>query len=325
MSTSSQIALGALRQQVRYRADIENNLALSDAELNGYISNSYKRLYGMLVGAYGNDYAFATAYQFSTSSAQFYPLPDGSPTYQNINGNTASKFYKLLGVDLQYSASPTGYISLKNFNFIERNRFGYPNTTVNLNGYTNLRYRLEGNNLYLVPIPTTGQTVQLWYIPAPSNLQFTLPTGITNTGTSISFSDVTGLTSGMNVYGNGIGTNTTLVSVNSNSNTAVISQPAQATLTSAILSFWNDSTLMEGITGWDEFVVVDAAIKAQIKQENPIDALLAERADMVAEIEALAEGRDAGQPFHVSDTLALNGFNGGAGEGGWGMGGGDCY
>ena len=42
MSTSSQASLGALRLQAQQRADMENNPAISTAEWNQYISQSYK-------------------------------------------------------------------------------------------------------------------------------------------------------------------------------------------------------------------------------------------------------------------------------------------
>lgn len=102
MSTSSQASLGALRLQAQQRTGMENNNAITTSEWNQYASQSYKELYDLLISAYGNDYYVATQYQFNVTSNQQYPLPNGTPTYRNVNGTTAQKFYKLLGVDLQY-------------------------------------------------------------------------------------------------------------------------------------------------------------------------------------------------------------------------------
>ncbi len=317
MSTSSQAALGSLRIQAQQRSDMENNGAISTPEWNQYISQSYKELYDLLVAAYGNDYHVATTYQFVTSSSQTYTLPDGTSAYLNTSGTTAQKVYKLLGVDLQYSSSPTGFVSLKRFEFIERNKYAYPNTTQNMAGYTNLKYRLEGNNLMLIPIPSSGQLVQLWYIPAPTSLQFMLPCGTTLSSTTITLSDVTGLSTGMNVFGTGIQANTTVSSIGSTS--LVLSAQATSTNASSILSFWNDSTLMDGISGWEEYIVIDAAIKAQIKQENDYQGLAGQKMAMQKRIEDMSEARDVGQAQHVSDVMSLGSWGDDYGcGGGWG-------
>jgi hypothetical protein len=310
--------LGAIRLQARQRSDLQNNNAVTDSEFNGYISNSYKELYDMLVGAYGNDYYIAQPYQFTTSNSQSYPLPDGSPAFQT-NGSTSAKFYKLLGADLQYSASPSGWVTLRRLEFIERNKMAYPNTQTNWIGYTNLRYRIQGNSFYLMPVPMNGQTVQIWYVPAPTSLQFILASGTTIANPTVTMPDTTGLQVGMNAHLQSvIPPNTTILSVASTSVT--LSANAYSTNASAILSFWSDSTTLDGISGWEEFVIVDAAIKAQIKQENDINPLLIQKQAMKERIEAMAEARDAGQAFHVSDVLGTgNGSDGYGGQwgGGW--------
>lgn len=325
MGTSDQVSLGALRIQARQRSDMENNNAVTDPEFNSYISNSYKRLYNMLIAAYGNDYYVANTYNFITSNAQGYSLPDGTNAFSDSTGGVAKKFYKLLGVDLQYSASPSGYVTLRRFEMIERNKYAYPNTAINWNGYTNLRYRLQGDQLYVVPIPQTGQTVRVWYAPAPTNIQYLLTGSMSATASTMAFTSVVGLTSGMKCYGTGIRSSTTILNVNSSTNLVTLSQTPTQNDTAATVYFWDDSTVIEGLAGWDEFVIIDAAIKAGIKQENDIQGLILQRQDMVAEIEALAEGRDAGQAFHVSDALGANSTDGMGGGGGWGNGMGDSF
>lgn len=320
MSTSSDVSLGSLRLQAQQRADLENNPAVSTQEWNQYISQSYKELYDLLIAAYGNDYYVATTYQFTIGNSQFVTLPDGGTGFQNSSGTQAQKFYKLLGVDLQYSSSPNGWVTLKRFEFIERNKYANPNMAVTWTGMSNLRYRLEGNNLYFVPIPMAGQVAQIWYIPAPTSLQYQLPT-VTALGGSIgSLSDTTGLSSGMNVAGGPAGglivPNNTIISTLSStsvtfSNTSNVSSP------SSILSFWNDSQTLDGISGWEEYIIIDAAIKAQIKQEGPFEPLMAQKAEIKARVESMSEGRDVGQAQHVSDALGANNY--GSGEG-WGYG-----
>lgn len=51
--------------------------------------------------------------------------------------------------------------------------------------------------------------------------------------------------------------------------------------------------------GWDEYVVLDAAIKIRDKQESDISTLSEERADLLAIIETEIGNRSAGQPQEV--------------------------
>lgn len=324
---ASNVQLGSLRTEAIDRADMEYNPAISIPIWNQYISKSYKRLYNMLVGAYGNDYFVAPLFQFNLGNSQYYPLPDG--TIPTLGSTTpAPALYKLLGVDLQYSASPTGFVTLKRFEEIERNKYAYPNTTVNMLGYTNLRYRQSGSNIEFIPIPMASQLVQLKYIPQPNSLQFVLTCSTTISSPIVQLSDVTDLSSGMSaatlfVQGSPVPNNATILSINTSLNQVTLSANCTATTSIVQIAFWTDAVTFSGVAGWEEYVIVDAAIKAGIKQENPVDELREEKAEMVKEIEALAEGRDAGQAHHVSDALGANSWSGvgdgdGYGDGGMG-------
>lgn len=75
----------------------------------------------------------------------------------------------------------------------------------------------------------------------------------------------------------------------------------------------NDLTL-SGISGWLEYVVVDAAIKALTKEESDTTALKMEKMALKLRIEAGAKNRDAGRPDTIQDTRS-------GGVGGWNSGG----
>jgi hypothetical protein len=79
------------------------------------------------------------------------------------------------------------------------------------------------------------------------------------------------------------------------------------------------------ISGWSELVIVDAAIKACIKEESYDQAasLIQERAGLITRVEETAPSRDVGQPNVVSNTRSGSGdpnFGalGGFGSGGYG-------
>lgn len=60
----------------------------------------------------------------------------------------------------------------------------------------------------------------------------------------------------------------------------------------------------DGINGWEEYVVVDAAAKALEKEESDTGRLQARKAELKARIAGLAGNRDAGHPEKVTDVLA---------------------
>ena len=311
-----------MRLAAQEASDLEQNPAAATEVWNQYISQSYKRLYDMLVGAYSNDYYIANTYQFQTTNTQLYALPDGSPSYSDMTGAIAQRFYKLILAEIQYSGSPSGWLTLRNFMEIEKNKFGLPNTQTTWTGYTNLRYRIQGDNIFLTPTPMTGQTIQLTYVPAPTNLQFRLPC-YTVSGSAVvgSISDTTGITVGMNISANFttgvVPASTTILAVSTT--TVTMSSNAQSTQNAFTLSMWNDGTLMDGIAGWDQFVIVDAARKAMGKLEFDATDMKQERDAMLADIQAMAEARDASQAFHVSDALGANGWAYDGDDGSWGQ------
>lgn len=220
---STTMTLTMLINAVRQRADMVNSQFCTDAELTSYINQSYFELYDLLVSRYGDNYYVVTPPpSFQTDGTTFqYPLP--------------ADFYKLLGVDLALAPNLDSFITIKPFMFADRNRYSVPNFQ-SFYGVTNLRYRLNGNNLWLTPIPAANQTIRLWYIPR------------------------------------------------------------MATLAAP-------SDTADGISGWTEYIIVDAAMKALNKEESDCSVLMADKAGLIARIEAAAENRDAGSPPKVADTM----------------------
>jgi len=58
----------------------------------------------------------------------------------------------------------------------------------------------------------------------------------------------------------------------------------------------------DGISGWIEYVIVDAAIKMKDKEESDTSVMLAEKAALIKRIEYAAENRDSSFPATVGDT-----------------------
>jgi hypothetical protein len=246
-----QINLGYLRYQAQLKSDQLNANFLTTDEWNININKSAFELFDVLVTKYGEDFFIASPYTISTTGAKNYALPDGSAAFA-VGGVTPPAVYKLLGIDCGVAVGNNAWVTLPRYNWIDRNRFVYPQLTANALGVFNLSYRQMGNQLYFIPNPSAGQYIQIWYIPIRS------------------------------------------------------------------LLLQDTDMLSFSISGWDEYVVIDAAIKAATKEESYdlVNALSAQKAAMLERIETTAANRDAGQPNTISDTRRNTGFFDGGGFGG---------
>lgn len=195
-----------------------NSQFVSDSELNSFINSSANELWDLLVSTV-DDYGLTSTNLSIVAGTDTYSLP--------------AAFYKLRGVDVVVDASGNA-VTLKPFNFAERNNFAFT-PTWNLVGLAYLRYHIQGNSLRFIPIPNTVQTVRVWYIP-------------------------------------------------------VLTQMSA------------DSDTLDGVNGFEEYVVVDAARKMRIKEESDTSALDMEKAALKQRIEAMAASRDQGSCEKIADV-----------------------
>lgn len=232
---SADLSLGQARYMAQQKADRVGSNFVTLPEWNTYLNQSYFELYDLLITLY-EDYYVQDPYEFTTdgTTAQ-YPLPDD--------------FYKLLGVDCGIGSGVNGFVTLHKFDFIQRNRYIYPNVSGSFLGVFNLRYRLVGNTLMFIPTPNGNQVIRMWYIPK-------------------------------------------------------------------LVQLLKDTDIMTGISGWTEYVLVDAAIKALMKEESDVQGLMLQKQMLLKRIEDSAMNRDAGQPDTISDTRTRSGIWGEAGQDG---------
>lgn len=75
-----------------------------------------------------------------------------------------------------------------------------------------------------------------------------------------------------------------------------------------------DGTTIDGVNGWQQYIVVDAAIKCLQKEESEVSHLTAEKAALKDRIKSMAPKRDAGAPRKIADTTtSYMGFGYGGG------------
>lgn len=305
------VTLGGLRVQAQERADMVNSSFLSTSEWNRNIMGSYKELYDLLIAAYGNDYYVNQPVNFQTDgSSQLYALPDGSTSFKDASGAsiTPPGFYKLLGVDLALQAgNPGSYVTIRPFNFADRNRYAVPNFQ-SFYGVTNLRYRLQGDKIWFTPIPAARQTIQLWYVPRPSDILAEVICGFTSSSATVTCTDTSQLATGMTVeMPSGLSTTSvipdgTTISTITPNTSFVMSQQATATRVNALVRAWKDSTTIDGVSGWEEYIIVDSALKAMGKEEDENNFMVISKQAMVQRLKDMAINRDAANPATVADV-----------------------
>lgn len=166
------------------RADRVNSNFVTLPEWNLFINQAMYELYDLMITVYDDYFKAPSASFTSNGSQQIFPLPDGLLTFLDDNRQpfVAQPFYKLLGVDLALNTANNAYVTVNRYNFIDRNRFVYPNTASTIYGVFNLQYRLMGKNIEFIPTPSGGQIIRLQYVPRlPALLQ---DTDLTTIGTS---------------------------------------------------------------------------------------------------------------------------------------------
>jgi hypothetical protein len=185
----SEMSLGELRLRAQQTADRVGSQFVVNSEWNAFIRLAMYELYDILMTSYEDYFASNYVYIQTNGTTANYPLPDGATNYLGLSytgttGKPAPAFYKLAGVDLNLNSSTItpSRVSLLRFDFIKRNQYVYPNSTSTIYGVYNMRYRLMGNNINIIPTPAGNQTLLMWYSPRlPALLQ---DTDLTNIGTS---------------------------------------------------------------------------------------------------------------------------------------------
>jgi len=164
-----EMSLYELRLRSQETADRVNSNFVTTSEWNAFLRLAMYELYDLLITTYA-DYNIAAPVFINTNGASFqYALPDGTNYLGGVlggsTGDPAPKLYKLSGIDLGVNTSNNAWVTLRSFDWIDRNNYVYPNSTSTIYGVYNMRYRMMGNNLNVIPTPAGNQQLRLWYAP----------------------------------------------------------------------------------------------------------------------------------------------------------------
>lgn len=166
-----EMSLYELRLRAQQTADRVRSQFVTVDEWNAFLRIAMYELYDILITAYEDLFSDKTVFITTNGSQANYPLPDGTTNYfggtypSTGTTNPAPAFYKLAGMDLGVNTSNNAWVTLQKYMFIERNKYVYPNSTSTIYGVYNMRYRMMGNNVNIIPTPAGNQQIRMWYSP----------------------------------------------------------------------------------------------------------------------------------------------------------------
>lgn len=168
----SEMSLGELRLRAQQTADRVGSDFVTKTEWNAFIRIAMYELYDLLITVYEDLFASSYVYIRTDGSTQNYPIPNGvnnylGGTYGGTTGDPAQAYYKMAGMDLAVNTSTVNpaWVTLRRFNFIDRNKYVYPNSTSTIYGVYNQAYRMMGDFINFIPTPAGNQTIRMWYSP----------------------------------------------------------------------------------------------------------------------------------------------------------------
>ncbi len=281
------VNLTELRLLTRQRADQENSQFVNDTELTRYLNNSWGELYSLINENFNEDYFTTTSTVSMVSGTDTYDLP--------------SDFYKMRGVDLVVTSTES--VPLKRYNWAQRTRNAL---TVYARDY---KYRVQKGSIVFSPVPSTTDSVKLYYIPSPKRLLSKDTTAITR-GTSTMWTTgshefvIGDLITGQNFLATDYNVDQTVTAVGANTvttdlNSAGLSDPT---------SYGSIESRFDFYSGWDEYIIIDSAIKIMIKEEADATALLLQKNQLRERIITESQNRDAGEPETVTDVVSYEKF-----------------
>lgn len=166
----SEMSLYELRLRSQETADRVGSQFVITSEWNAFIRLAMYELYDLIIDSYEDYFASEIAYINTDGTTENYPIPNGvsnylGGTYGGASGTPSKAFYKLAGMDLGINTSNNAWVTLKKFNFIDRNKYIYPNSTSTIYGVYNMAYRFMGDYVNIIPTPAGNQQLRMWYSP----------------------------------------------------------------------------------------------------------------------------------------------------------------
>lgn len=291
------VSLRNLMDRSRRGSDMVNSTFVGDAELIDIINAAVPELHDLLAAAYGEDYFHKTAIGTFTVNLALYPLP--------------ADFFKLLGVDIESNAGSD--------NWVPANRFGERKRTMGEGSTTGIAggagYRLRGQNVMFAPPPGSAVRYRLQYTPqAPVLIMAAFAPAAVDTGADtialpdhcltdehplrFSVDSTSGIPGGLSAattyYAVVVDGNTIQVAATPGGSAVDITSQGTGTIT--VMS------MFDGVNGWEQLIVLNAAIDMLAKEESSTAAKERQRDRMDARLRKMIDNRDSGEPETIQDV-----------------------
>ena len=151
--------------------------------------------------------------------------------------------------------------------------------------------------------------MKLFYIPSPRKLESVTPSAVTR-GTTTTYT-----VSSHSFVADDVVNVSNFLADNYNSQQTVQSVTSTTIVTDLDSSALSDPTsigtvesVFDFYSGWDEYVIIDSAIKMLLKEEADVTALLLQKNQLRERIITESQNRDAGEPQTVTDVVSYQKF-----------------
>jgi hypothetical protein len=313
---------------VRQRADLSGQQnafgangdgEITDAEMTSNVQHGIDKVWDVLTGKFGDMYAWGDG---GSGTQQGYLISTTQGVYKY---ELPFDFYKMHGLDLALDSTLVNWAMIRPYTVRDRNLFSFPlQTVLAYAGWQNMRYQLQGQYINLLPMqgPVPG-TLRLMYCPQAPQIVLTLPTAWV-TLTAYAYGQLVKVQRVQDP----IGTFQVFMCIVAGTTGAgptlwnVPGTTADGTATWAYKGPFNAfATTFDGISGYEEMVILDACIQARAKQEADSSVFAQQFSAEVERINLAAANRQAGDPMVISGGFGAmeggspygNGFGGGWG------------
>jgi hypothetical protein len=276
-------------QQNAYGQNSGDNV--TDSELQYRIWASTARLWGKIISNFPENYYFNTYYIATTGGVYSYQLP--------------YDFLKELKLGIQTNAGANYYWNILPYNLHEQDHWNMlPGFIAPISGWTSLRYQAQGQLVTFQP--QTGSlpgSIRIQYIPCAPFLCANLPSAWAATTAYAQ-----GALVSSNVTNAGVVTSQTFIALNAGTSggTLPVWNVPGTIVDGTITWAYKGPTVLfqttfDGISGWEDYIVLDCAIKCSIKQESSVvQEMMAQKAELVEDLMVEAANRQAADPHTVT-------------------------
>lgn len=309
------VSLTSLVNQVQILAD---NHRLTTAQITGFINQGYTMLWDKLTEAYGADYNLKQC-QFNTVvSTTNYPL-SYNITFTNatapftvgltMTGGTSAATGVIRSVNFNGSVTTNGTLSLSDLSFNGAGSTGFTvNETITDSGGGSAKYTSNNSGCGAADFyKLRGLDVQYQgtqYLPLKP---YIWKDRNAYTNAYAAFGQFPGTYLRYHLQGDSINFTPTPNSANL----------IRLSYTPAPAPLINQTDVLNGVAGWEQYIINFAAIQCLINEETDASQIMRQQAEIEARITKMSTNRDSGEATQVAAASETDNDWGPFGFGGW--------